>query len=108
MERQNWQRFAAFAVLAIISAPGVRPPLTPHNKRPDGGAGTRMSLLTAKVSADGLESPEGPPPRDWPVDTRKNLLDILRDDHASETDLFPAAELAGDSSIRFARERRSP
>ena len=39
------------------------------------------------------------PPREWPVDIRKNLLDILRDDHASETDLLLAAELAGDSSI---------
>ena len=39
------------------------------------------------------------PPRDWPADIRKNLLDILRDDHASETDLLLAAELAGDSSI---------
>lgn len=39
------------------------------------------------------------PPRDWPVDIRKNLLDILRDDHASETDLLLAAELAGVSSI---------
>ena len=39
------------------------------------------------------------PPRDWPVDIRKNLLDILRDDHASETDLLLAAELAGHSSI---------
>ena len=39
------------------------------------------------------------PPRNWPVDIRKNLLDILRDDHASETDLLLAAELAGDSSI---------
>ena len=39
------------------------------------------------------------PPRDWPVDIGKNLLDILRDDHASETDLLLAAELAGDSSI---------
>ena len=39
------------------------------------------------------------PPRDWPVDIRKNLLDILRDDHASESDLLLAAELAGDSSI---------
>jgi TolB-like protein/tetratricopeptide (TPR) repeat protein len=39
------------------------------------------------------------PPRDWPADIRKNLLDILRDDHASEPDLLLAAELAGDSSI---------
>ena len=39
------------------------------------------------------------PPRDWPADIRKNLLDILRDDHATETDLLLAAELAGDSSI---------
>ena len=39
------------------------------------------------------------PPREWPVDIRKNLLDILRDDHASESDLLLAAELAGDSSI---------
>src|SRR5262245_237831 len=39
------------------------------------------------------------PPLEWPVDTRKTLLDILRDDHASESDLLLAAELAGDSSI---------
>jgi TolB-like protein/tetratricopeptide (TPR) repeat protein len=39
------------------------------------------------------------PPREWPVDIRKNLLDILRDDHASEADLLLAAELAGNSSI---------
>jgi hypothetical protein len=55
--------------------------------------------LTERGSADGLESPEGIAARDWPVDIRKNLLDILRDDHASATDLLPAAELAGDSSI---------
>jgi len=36
------------------------------------------------------------PPWDWPEGTGKMLLDILRDDQASESDLLLATELAGD------------
>src|SRR5262245_30591554 len=38
-------------------------------------------------------------PKEWPVDTPQNLLEILRNDRASESDLLLAAELAGESSI---------
>jgi hypothetical protein len=39
------------------------------------------------------------PPWDWPEDTGKALLDILRDDRSSESDLLLATELAGDVTV---------
>ena len=39
------------------------------------------------------------PPWDWPEGTRKTLLDILRDDRPSESDLLLATELAGDFTV---------
>jgi hypothetical protein len=39
------------------------------------------------------------PPWDWPGGTGKTLLDILRDDRASESDLLLATELAGDFTV---------
>jgi len=39
------------------------------------------------------------PPWDWPEGTGKTLLDILRDDRASESDLLLATELAGDFTV---------
>ena len=39
------------------------------------------------------------PPWDWPEGTGKQLLDILRDDQATESELFLAAELAGDFTV---------
>ena len=39
------------------------------------------------------------PPWDWPEGTGRQLLDILRDDRATESELFLAAELAGDFTI---------
>ena len=39
------------------------------------------------------------PPWDWPDGTREMLLDVLRDDRSSESDLLLAAELAGDSTV---------
>jgi hypothetical protein len=39
------------------------------------------------------------PPWDWPEGTGKKLLDILRDDRATESDLLLATELAGDLTI---------
>ena len=39
------------------------------------------------------------PPWDWPNGTGKTLLDILRDDRASESDLLLATELAGDFTV---------
>jgi len=39
------------------------------------------------------------PPWDWPKGTGKTLLDILRDDRPSESDLLLATELAGDFTV---------
>ncbi|TMA49755.1 MAG: hypothetical protein E6J81_02620 [Deltaproteobacteria bacterium] len=39
------------------------------------------------------------PPWDWPEGTGKMLLDFLRDDRTSESDLLFAAELAGDLTV---------
>jgi hypothetical protein len=39
------------------------------------------------------------PPWDWPEGTGKTLLDILRDDRPSESDLLLATELAGDFTV---------
>ena len=39
------------------------------------------------------------PPWDWPKGTEKTLLDILRDDRPSESDLLLASELAGDFTV---------
>ena len=39
------------------------------------------------------------PPWDWPEGTGKTLLDILRDDRPSESDLLLASELAGDLTV---------
>lgn len=39
------------------------------------------------------------PPWDWPEGTGKMLLNILRDDQASESDLLLATELAGDFTV---------
>jgi hypothetical protein len=39
------------------------------------------------------------PPWDWPGGTGKTLLDILRDDRPSESDLLLATELAGDFTV---------
>jgi len=39
------------------------------------------------------------PPWDWPEGTGKMLLDFLRDDRTSESDLLLAAELAGDLTV---------
>ena len=39
------------------------------------------------------------PPWDWPAGTGKMLLDILRDDRATESDLLLASELGGDFTI---------
>jgi hypothetical protein len=39
------------------------------------------------------------PPWDWPEGTGKALLDILRDDRGSESDLLLATELAGDFTV---------
>ena len=39
------------------------------------------------------------PPWDWPEGTGKALLDILRDDRPSESDLLLATELAGDFTV---------
>jgi hypothetical protein len=39
------------------------------------------------------------PPWDWPEETGKKLLDFLRDDRATESDLLLATELAGDLTI---------
>lgn len=39
------------------------------------------------------------PPWDWPEGTGKALLDILRDDTATESDLLLASELAGDFTV---------
>ncbi len=48
-----------------------------------------MSLRTLKNT----------PPWDWPEGTGKMLLDILRDDRPSESDLLLATELAGDFTV---------
>jgi HEAT repeat protein len=39
------------------------------------------------------------PSWDWPQETGKTLLDILRDDRSSESDLLLASELAGDFTV---------
>lgn len=39
------------------------------------------------------------PPWDWPESTGKALLDILRDERATESDLLLASELAGDFTV---------
>ena len=39
------------------------------------------------------------PPWDWPEGTAKMLLDILRTDRPSESDLLLATELAGDFTV---------
>jgi hypothetical protein len=39
------------------------------------------------------------PPWDWPDDAGRALLDILRDDAATESDLLLASELAGDLTV---------
>ena len=39
------------------------------------------------------------PPWDWPEGTEKQLLDILRDDRAKESELLLAVELAGDFTV---------
>lgn len=39
------------------------------------------------------------PPWDWPDSTGKALLDILRDERATESDLLLASELAGDFTV---------
>src|SRR5713101_8395042 len=39
------------------------------------------------------------PPWDWPTGTGKMLLDILRTDRPSESDLLLATELAGDLTV---------
>jgi len=48
--------------------------------------GIKMNLRTLKDT----------PPWEWPEGTGKMLLDVLRDDGASKSDLLLAAELAGD------------
>lgn len=39
------------------------------------------------------------PPWDWPEGTGKALLEILRNDRATESDLLLASELAGDYTV---------
>jgi hypothetical protein len=51
-----------------------------------------MSLMSLKTLTD-------TPPWDWPKGTGKMLLDILRTDRPSETDLLLATELAGDFTV---------
>ena len=51
--------------------------------------GIKMSLKTLKDT----------PPWDWPNGTGKMLLDILRDDRSSASDLLLATELAGDFTV---------
>lgn len=46
-----------------------------------------------------LETLKDTPPWDWPEGTGADLLDILRDGQASESDRLLAAELAGDSTV---------
>ncbi len=42
---------------------------------------------------------EETPPWEWPEDTNKFLLDILRNNQAEETDRLLAAELAGEFTV---------
>ena len=46
-----------------------------------------------------LKNLKDTPPWDWPKGTGKTLLDILRDDRPSESDLLLATELAGDFTV---------
>lgn len=46
-----------------------------------------------------LKALKDTPPWDWPAGTGKRLLDILRHDRPSESDLLLATELAGDFTI---------
>ncbi len=53
----------------------------------------------AAAKAVNLRTLRDIPPWDWPEGTRKTLLDILRDDRPSASDLLLATELAGDLTV---------